>query len=259
MLFKNTVHENVLLFSRIYLYVHRIISNRNVPYFIRKICDLISCNPFQPTNQPLITSPALRWPIYRIHGGVCIKWHAITAVSAYIDIGSNFFYCLARHEEATMARVLISREMRLRSFDAATQSIRTYLWLYPVFFHAVSFVNYAYAYFTSLPFGVHSACVRRRFYRLKKDLVSKENCEGSCRLQVSVATTRPRYTESSCSPPRGGVHRYEYSHPVLDRHRGSLYYSLTPISTIRSEFPAARAKQHRGTNDTLDILARASS
>lgn len=49
------------------------------------------------------------------------------AVSTYIDIGSNFFHCLARHEEATMARVLISREMRLRSFDAATQSIRTYL------------------------------------------------------------------------------------------------------------------------------------
>lgn len=79
----------------------------------------------------------------------------------------------------------------------------------------------------------------------EKELVSKENCEGSCRLQVSVATTRPRYTESSCSPPRGGVHRYEYSHPVLDRHRGSLYYySLTPTLMIRSEFPAARARNN---------------
>jgi len=100
---------------------------------------------------------------------VCIKWHAITAISTYIDIGSNFFHCLARYEEATMARVLISREMRLRSFDAATQSIRTYLWLYPVFFHAVSFVNYAYAYITDSRFGVHLACVRHRFCTTKKN------------------------------------------------------------------------------------------
>lgn len=97
-------------------------------------------------------------------------------------------------------------------------------------------------------FGVHAT--------VSKKISSGRKTEGSCRLQVSVATTRPRYTKSSCSPPRGGVHRYEYSHPVLNRHRGSLYYSLTPTSTIRLEFPAARAKQHR---DTHDIIARANS
>lgn len=106
-----------------------------------------------------------------------------------------------------MARVLISREMRLRSFDAATQSIRTYLWLYPVLFHTVSFVNYAYAYVTNLRFGVHSAWVCRRLYRLsirRKKILSRRKTVRA-RLQVSVATTRPRYTESSCSPPRGGA------------------------------------------------------
>lgn len=60
-------------------------------------------------------------------------------------------------------------------------------------------------------------------------------------------------TECSRSPPRGGVHRYEYSHPVLDRHWGSLRYSLTPTTTIRSEFPVVNAKRH--ITDTLDICA----
>lgn len=260
MLFKNTVHENVLLFSRIYLYVHRIISNRNVPYFIRKICDLINCNPFQPTNQPLITSPALRWPIYRIHGGVCIKWHAITAVSAYIDIGSNFFYCLARHEEATMARVLISREMRLRSFDAATQSIRTYLWLYPVFFHAVSFVNYAYAYFTSLPFGVHSVCVRRRFYRLKKissqRKIARARAVYRCPWQLrALATPNPpalphaaaSIVTSTLTPfsTGTGAHFITRSHPPrrFDRNFRPRERNNIEARTIRWIYSRARVRK----------------
>lgn len=74
-----------------------------------------------------------------------------------------------------MARVLISREMRLRSFDAATQSIRTYLWLYPVFIHTVSFVNYAYAYVTNLgfrrAFGVlYTSPALSQIYTTKRNL-----------------------------------------------------------------------------------------
>lgn len=161
-----------------------------------------------PTNQPLITSPALRWPIYRIHGGVCIKWHAITAVSIYIDIGSNFFFhCLTRHEEATMARVLISREMRLRSFDAATQSIRTYLWLISgTFSHGIVRqlrVRVRHKLAFRRAFGVGISPALSTLDTTKKILSRRKTVRA--RLQVSVTTTRPRYTESSCSPPRGGA------------------------------------------------------
>lgn len=50
MFFENTIHENMLLFSLIYLYMHQIVLNRNVPCFLTKIYDLISRNPFQLTS-----------------------------------------------------------------------------------------------------------------------------------------------------------------------------------------------------------------
>lgn len=90
-----------------------------------------------------------------------------------------------------MARVLISREMRLQSFDAATQSIRTYLWLYPVFFHAVSFVNYAYAYVTDSAFRRAFGVRTSRFYTKKNSSRRK-----TARARVSFTGVRGDYAPS---------------------------------------------------------------
>lgn len=107
--------------------------------------------------------------------------------------------------------------------------------------------------------------------RLKLQHAFGEHIAGSRRhdeanLASRIARARARFTgvrgdyatsfDTECfrSPPRGGVHRYEYSHPLLDRHWGSLRYSLTPTtSTIRSKCPVASAKRHRVTNNALNI------
>lgn len=55
-----------------------------------------------------------------------------------IDTGSNFSIVL----QATMARVLISQEMRLWSFDVATSWYENVPKTMYDIFHAVSFINY---------------------------------------------------------------------------------------------------------------------
>lgn len=153
-----------------------------------------------------------------------------------------------------MARVLISREMRLWSFDAATSWYENVPKTIYGIFRAVSFINYAYVADSS--FGMHSAYVSLALIDTTKRILPRKLREPAPGLQVS-ATTLPLFdTECSRSPPRGGVHRYEYSHPVLDRHWGSLRYSLTPTA-IRSEFPVTNAKRHVAT-DIRSIFARAS-
>jgi len=143
-----------------------------------------------------------------------------------IDTGSNFSIVSHASEKQQWREFYSHRKcvcgvLMLRLVDS-----RTYPSLY-----TVSSTRYRLSVtHMSQSFGMHSVNVST-FVDTTKQILPQNLREARARFTGVRGDYASSFdTECSRSPPRGGAHRYEYSHPVLDRHWGSLRYSLTPTT-----------------------------